>query len=238
MWQKHPTSAKTSPQRPPPNTAPCGRKINNSCKPRAEQGPQPGAVSKTFLSWEQQRWFSFYKVLPIFQAGTRFKSQHKRLRTQRTQRWSQNPCFLPQRQEKMHNIHKVRKTSYMKITAAPPQSDPQTQQSLSYLKSSLISLTVAWKGMFLTRILEVFCFLAVCFFLADFTAGLEGSRKGRWRAGSSKTPLNCGSLRIWNVGNWETSSPWHPGLCQWQCHTGHQGGSNSKHPKILHLEVK
>lgn len=67
----------------------------------------------------------------------------------------------------------------MKITLAPPQGNPQTQQSLSYLKSSLISLTVAWKGMFRTRILEVFCFLAVCFFRAGFAAGLEANRKGR-----------------------------------------------------------
>lgn len=42
----------------------------------------------------------------------------------------------------------------------------------SYLKSSLISLTVAWKGMFRTKILEVFCFFTVCFFREDFTAGL------------------------------------------------------------------
>ncbi len=35
----------------------------------------------------------------------------------------------------------------------------------AHQKSSRSSLTVAWKGMFLTRIFEVVCFLAVCFFL-------------------------------------------------------------------------
>lgn len=35
----------------------------------------------------------------------------------------------------------------------------------AYQKSSRSSFTVAWKGMFRTRILEVVCFLAVCFFL-------------------------------------------------------------------------
>lgn len=61
----------------------------------------------------------------------------------------------------------------MKIIPAPARSAPQTQQkALSYLKSSLISLTVAWNGMFRTKILEVVCFLTVCFFRDDFTAGL------------------------------------------------------------------
>lgn len=52
---------------------------------------------------------------------------------------------------------------------------------LSYLKSSLISLTVAWNGMFRTRILEVFCFLTVCFFREDFASGLLGEQTGQVR---------------------------------------------------------
>jgi len=37
----------------------------------------------------------------------------------------------------------------------------------AYQKSSRSSFPVAWKGMFRTRILDVLCFLEVCFFLLD-----------------------------------------------------------------------
>lgn len=86
-------------------------------------------------------------------------------------------------------FHKVKIHTYnpttrscIKTLLAPQQGIAQTwQRMLSYLKSSLISLTVAWNGMFRTRILEVFCFLTVCFFREDFTAGLSGEQTGQVR---------------------------------------------------------
>lgn len=47
----------------------------------------------------------------------------------------------------------------------------------TYLKSSRISLWLAWKGIFRTRILEVVCFLGTCFFRVDVKAGLEWGGK-------------------------------------------------------------
>lgn len=42
-----------------------------------------------------------------------------------------------------------------------------------YQKSSRSSLTVAWKGMLRTRILEPVCFLSVCFFLRETSGFLQ-----------------------------------------------------------------
>lgn len=88
----------------------------------------------------------------------------------------------------------------MKIILAQVWSTLQTQKKeLSYLKSSLISLTVAWNGMFRTRILEVFCFLTVCFFRDDFTAGLQSmEREGRDDC-MAKDPSHSGSCRVSKV---------------------------------------
>lgn len=48
----------------------------------------------------------------------------------------------------------------------------------AYQKSSRSSFTVAWKGMFRTRILEVLCFLEVCFFLlGSATPDLQKQQK-------------------------------------------------------------
>lgn len=86
-------------------------------------------------------------------------------------------CFYIQlvyfhKETKIHTYNPIA-SSHTKILLLPAQSAPQCRRkALSYLKSSLISRTVAWNGMFRTRILEVVCFLTVCFFRDDFTVGL------------------------------------------------------------------
>lgn len=80
------------------------------------------------------------------------------------------------------HIYNPTARSCMKISLLPAQSTPQSRRkALSYLKSSLISRTVAWNGMFRTKILEVVCFLTVCFFRDDFTVGLWSQEKGQVR---------------------------------------------------------
>ena len=54
----------------------------------------------------------------------------------------------------------------------PPGGTVPTAQGGTHLKSSRISLWLAWKGIFRTRILEVVCFLETCFFREVVKAGL------------------------------------------------------------------
>jgi hypothetical protein len=70
-----------------------------------------------------------------------------------------------------------------------------TQPSVgTYLKSSRISLWLAWKGIFRTRILEVVCFLGTCFFRVDVKAGLEwggGKHQVIWAANCLYLDQSC-----------------------------------------------
>ena len=76
------------------------------------------------------------------------------------------------------------------------QAGPVDRISASHLKSSRISRLSAWKGMFRTRILDVVCFLATCFFRVAVGAGLEGRGgasgylgPGQLLPGTDSTPL-------------------------------------------------
>ena len=71
-------------------------------------------------------------------------------------------------------MSKVMKKIHQKLTQ---ENDTLDIQLKTHLKSSVISLRLAWKGMFLTNIFVLFCFFSVFDFFFLVVAGLKGEKK-------------------------------------------------------------